>query len=556
MVDGIEWEKRKKGGGMMKRVLVPLMVILLIAGCRGKPEVVEYPNKPPVVYFANVPPEYDTLSHAVKIYWYGYDPDGIIVKFFWAVDDTIKRDDVLNSGWHGIPFETTLVFYDTVSVEPLEIETITSTRYNLITEEVLAFSAPQIDTAYEHTVYIKAMDDDSAFSDVAVKRIFAKNNYLPHPKIIQVGDVTFDKEGNPQDSLIFFVREDTTLYWKGIAFYVSSVDSDRVFTPEYSYRWDGGEWSEWTSESIFYFTGGDVETLMTTGYHTFEMLVRDDAWAVSRETLRIRIKTVKREWKTDTILLVDETNDQFVPDSLIRHIPPTRIPEVMDSLTDCFYMKVLENPDFYVRQIDIGGNPLSYEYYDSIARYDLIIYVSDDMMANQGLNDQTARLLMDYLNTGGNLLMWGCTLPYQLVSGTQKYGKPLFVYRFSIFDLRVLDPNAFELLRAVSVNEELFPSLEVDSARIVRGEQNGAISQVGAAVPINSYIIYLFDSRTDLDLFEERGCGFRYKDDTYGVVFYTFPLYWMKMEDFETCEPVRTVVQNSIKYLRGELEIK
>ena len=232
----------------------------------------------------------------------------------------------------------------------------------------------------------------------------------------------------------------------------------------------------------------------------------------------------------------------------------------VDSVMDHFYMKVLEGDGWTVKEIENGiGFPLTYDFYDSLARYDLIVYVSDDMQTRQlGFNEQTARMLMDYLNTGGHLLIWGCTIPYQLITTAGKYGRPLFVYRFSIFDLRYLVSGQFEFLRGISVNEDLFPSLEVDTGRIITplAEQNGAISQVGAAVPINSYIIYLFDSRTDLDLFEERGCGFRYKDDTYGVVFYTFPLYWMKMEDFETCEPVRTVVQNSIKYLRGELEIK
>ncbi|RKZ27317.1 hypothetical protein DRQ20_00770 [bacterium] len=555
--------KKKKGGGMMKRVLIPLMVILLIAGCRGKPEVVEYPNKPPVVYFANVPPEYDTLSHAVKIYWYGYDPDGMIVKFFWAVDDTIKREDVLNSGWHGIPFETTLVFYDTVSTEPLEIETISSTRYNLITEEVLAFSAPQIDTAYEHTVYIKAMDDDSAFSEVIAKRIFVKNNYLPHPSIIQVGDVLFDKKGNPSDSLIFFVREDTTPYWKGITFYVTSVDSDRVFKPEYSYRWDGGEWSSWTSESIFYFTGADVETLMTTGYHTFEMLVRDDAWAISKETLRVRIKTIKREWVSDTILLIDETEDGKTPyimwKTLVEH--DYSVIPVADSIIDAYYYNIIDAP---IKQIDISTRKLTPAYYDSIARYNYIIYVSDDLQRHEGLDNTVARMFIDYLNTGGHLLIWGLLLSHSLIATAGTYGGPLYVYRFSFFNLRTPEESDYEFVRPISVNEEFFPDLFPDTALLtdiaevspgqtfwVFSKEAQALSRVGAADPINAYIIYLYDSKTNDPLYENRGCGFRYRNNTYGVVFYTFPLQWMKVDSLY--EPVETVVHNSLRFLKGEI---
>ncbi|RKZ20163.1 hypothetical protein DRQ18_06915, partial [bacterium] len=312
-------------------------------------------------------------------------------------------------------------------------------------------------------------------------------------------------------------------------------------------------------ESVFYFTGSNAEVLMNTGYHTLEILVRDDAWAVSKETLRIKVKTVKRAWVTDTILLLDETKDDVVPYVLLRSSLGNPISDP-DAFMDNFYMDVIGAP---IKQIDISYTTMDYSYYEKIARYAYIVYVSDDAFNHMGWTDPVARMFVDYLNTGGHLLAWGLLLINGLVSSAENYGISFYRDKISINDPR--SPEEYEFVGPISVMEDYFPTLTLNTAILDSLElyvdkpvdiayyspDNHALSAVTAADPVSSYIIYLYDSYTNDPLYESSGCGFRYRNDTYGVVLFTFPLHWMEMDD--NYEPVKTVVQNSLKYLKGEI---
>lgn len=65
-----------------------LAVALLCAGCsRGRLAGVPFPNLPPTVELTQVPAPADTMgTYVYELSWAGFDPDGRVVGFFYAVD--------------------------------------------------------------------------------------------------------------------------------------------------------------------------------------------------------------------------------------------------------------------------------------------------------------------------------------------------------------------------------------------------------------------------------------------------------------------------------------
>lgn len=74
------------------RAVARLVVMLfalsaLLAACAKDPVRVDR-NRPPRTYLVSAPPESGSFSYRIHLYWRGEDPDGFVVGFQWAWDDS------------------------------------------------------------------------------------------------------------------------------------------------------------------------------------------------------------------------------------------------------------------------------------------------------------------------------------------------------------------------------------------------------------------------------------------------------------------------------------
>ena len=70
------------------RVVVMLVALAaLLAACAKDPVRVDR-NRPPRTYLVSAPPESGSFSYRIHLYWRGEDPDGYVVGFQWAWDDS------------------------------------------------------------------------------------------------------------------------------------------------------------------------------------------------------------------------------------------------------------------------------------------------------------------------------------------------------------------------------------------------------------------------------------------------------------------------------------
>ena len=74
----------------MKRLLgwTMISVLLVVWGCSEEDLGTEMINQVPETVLSNAPPQGSTGSFSVDMNWYGIDPDGEVVGFYYAWDDT------------------------------------------------------------------------------------------------------------------------------------------------------------------------------------------------------------------------------------------------------------------------------------------------------------------------------------------------------------------------------------------------------------------------------------------------------------------------------------
>ena len=172
------------------------IILLIFTGCKKKPKSMDIQNQAPETYIVNVPPDSSYIYHARIIYWYGTDADGIVVRYDWAIDDTVYNASIPGSGWHSLYMDSTLATQDTI-----------------------AFEAPIPDTEFTHTFYVRAVDNKDKPDPSPATRVFRTSNIPPNTRFVST----------PKDSSQRFILSDSTNIWKGINFEWTAIDSDQVF---------------------------------------------------------------------------------------------------------------------------------------------------------------------------------------------------------------------------------------------------------------------------------------------------------------------------------------
>lgn len=69
-------------------LIVSLLAFLFLSGCGKKEKGTVVKNRPPRVRVSGGPPQGGVSNYTVPIYWFGWDDDGVVDHFLYAIDDT------------------------------------------------------------------------------------------------------------------------------------------------------------------------------------------------------------------------------------------------------------------------------------------------------------------------------------------------------------------------------------------------------------------------------------------------------------------------------------
>ncbi len=229
---------------MRNRLLFAILSLGLIgAACRGVPEATVVPNQPPETHLF-IEGTVDTTGARQRLCWYGNDPDGEVVGFFVAVDDTAART-----------FTTThcSTFVFTSGQEPVF-----------------------------HTVYVWAQDNQGALDPTPAT--------LTLPVVNTPPTVAFLPGSLPQDTVFPVV----TFYWEG-----HDEDGDETIL---GYYW----WLDTDADSFSHFISAETTRVtlrnLPEGLRVFHVRALDNAGALSAP----RADTFVVKPAVGTLLLVDD----------------------------------------------------------------------------------------------------------------------------------------------------------------------------------------------------------------------------------------------------------
>jgi hypothetical protein len=193
--------KLKTLGWLLLAGMSLTMVALLVSSCETEPTDPLPENDPPVVNIVNIPPDESHFTSNPEIFWYGTDIDGFIVAYEYLVVpvDTLEADNV--------------DVEDRAALEAYAYETARAWNRINVAEEVEGsptrqrirlFADDDPNIAVEQVFYVRAMDDDSARSEVDL-RVYSRSNNPPDTEI---------KFGGTNQ--IFWDFADTTADYRGI----------------------------------------------------------------------------------------------------------------------------------------------------------------------------------------------------------------------------------------------------------------------------------------------------------------------------------------------------
>jgi hypothetical protein len=235
---------RRLAAGALAVVLVSLTLsaMLVLGGCRKQEEVFIDTNLAPDTHLTSAPATEEQANYRIHLFWDGTDPDGYVVGYYFAWDDTIA------SSW----------------------------EYTGKTDSL--FKA-KIDTAGEtrrHTFYVRAVDNEGKLDATPARIRFDAWTALPVVSFLYRtgGPMDPDPEVNP--SGVNPTAKDTVLMGTPCEFLWDGWDPDGQGAPiDFSFRLDSSPFSPY---------GGVTQTIVpniSSGTHFFYVKGKDETGAES-----------------------------------------------------------------------------------------------------------------------------------------------------------------------------------------------------------------------------------------------------------------------------------
>jgi hypothetical protein len=193
--------------GSVLLFLVTLAGGLLGPGCRDSLIVPVDRNRPPQTVLTGVPGDSTTNFYRLHLYWNGYDPDGEVVGYEWAITDSLPP------------------------VTDIEY------RFTTRTDSIFLFNVQENREVLGHRFYLRAVDNEGKRDPVPKWTFFTvRNNCVPTSRFLVAE--AFGRTADDRDtvwtltSTHLYAPTDTIPAGWGLRFSWVGADCDRAISPE------------------------------------------------------------------------------------------------------------------------------------------------------------------------------------------------------------------------------------------------------------------------------------------------------------------------------------
>ena len=230
---------------------VPLAAMLFLTGCRKQEKMFIDSNLAPNTRLTSAPGPYSQANYRIHMYWDGTDPDGFVVAYHFAWDDTVPPYGADNSPWR---FTT-----NNDSLFKALIDSAGETR--------------------RHTFYVRAVDNEGKLDPVSARVRFDAWTVVPEITSLYRRYGPFDPDTlyNDPDT-----ERDTVLMFTPVSFIWSGWDPDGLGAPiQYSYRIDSNPFEPYGDDTLATYPSPPPDSLPTvsSGTHFFYVKARDETGA-------------------------------------------------------------------------------------------------------------------------------------------------------------------------------------------------------------------------------------------------------------------------------------
>ena len=491
------------------------------SGCSKKHVSQSLGDQPPETWFlTNIPRQSDTLADRTVLYWTGKDPDGQIVAYEYVVDNPSGQWTYLTADTSDTAFIRKNLYGSLLKV-------------GIPTQDTIQFQVPNL--LESHTLYVRAVDNLGVRDPSPAAQGFTLKTLAPNTQIVS---------GPAGDDTILFCLPAFTATWKGIAFSVNPADTMDPDGRVVGWYWAVDETLPNRQTWHFMTASSCTLTNLADGPHTFAISAKDNADAIDPTPAIVHFTTY-RPLFDQGILLVNETT------GMDDYRQPSH------AQVDSVYRLILSNAGrTWVDWNDtVGQNRPSKEV---LRRYSLVIWYSDEVHLNKGYRyfAQDTPRIRDYLNVGGKLWLTGFRNLAGMNSGADPINKS---YASGTFERTYLGISAANTNTKTTYRNAdscfagawgVLPgypdSIVMDSTKIFN-MWSGRIQAINVVSPAGSDVLLGFKSSPFNPSFEHLPCAIRYQGPTFRTVFFTFPLYQVKID--ASGEPLATVFRQTLSWL-------
>ena len=456
----------------VRHLLLILVIVSLLIQCRPGTTGTAKPNEPPNTTLANIPPPNDPTNPyfaLVTLSWDGEDRDGYIVGYKYRyITYHLVRGDSIVFDWDSTgETEKTIPFESSDSINLQKFE-------------------------------VKAIDNEGAEDPTPATRLF----YTAMVQTPQTNIIV------PNDGDTLFALDYTTDTWPGIKVIFAGSDPDGEVI-DFGWQVDTMTSWEWTEDTII-ILGPVYFATPLAGTHTIRVKARDNTMVEDLTPAEIHINLVVPSFDKG-IIVVDETKDGT-----------GAAENPSDEQVDEFYQSIIER-DFTAWDYATEGMPPKTE----LGKYRLLIWHADDPKDHHFMDHSDC--VAEYLNIGGNLWLIGWRILYSFDPNFPwEYEAGSFPYDY----LHIKDANEqtkMDFTGAEGVSG--YPSIVVDSAKIYPFRK-GKLPNIEIMTPGPFEVpILTFNSASADTTFQGKPCAVKYSGTTYNVVFFGFPLFYIRQEE-------------------------
>jgi hypothetical protein len=157
-----------------RRLLLLLLAGIALAGCGGEPDR-PIANRPPQIRLSGGPVEGDSVSYTAEFFWVGWDSDGIIDRYEYAIDIPPDLLDEIDN-----PEDAGIAWVDTTAFRARFLFTTATPDSE--------FGFPVERSRGDHTFYVRAIDNEGAVSPADYVS-FTARTVTPRTRITVPGNV-------------------------------------------------------------------------------------------------------------------------------------------------------------------------------------------------------------------------------------------------------------------------------------------------------------------------------------------------------------------------------